>query len=413
MSFAKRLFKPFVRLARARRGNVAVVTGLVMLPLALVGAMAVEATGISNDKAVLQAAADAGALAGATEMSVASRGTDGIIETARTVAMQAAEDLDQGGTLHFTVNVNRDAGSVTVEGNAMRTSTLGMAGLGDNTLYASATAEALQQAPLCILQTGKSGIANLKVDDTGRITALGCLVHANRDIEVVSRGSINAGRVQAVGKVTGTMSPAGNAGALPVADPFADLDLNPPTGCAGKDSELKLTGNEVYTLAAGVHCQEIKIGGNATLRLAPGEHYFMEEIDFHGNAKLFGEDVVLIFDTDDSFKFGEKADVELSARTSGVFAGFLIATSRRNDETFTISSDRVRELLGTIYIPEAELMISTSGNVADQSAWSVIVARAITLKENPNLVINTNYVASGVPVPDGVGPSEGAPRLTR
>jgi hypothetical protein len=91
----------------------------------------------------------------------------------------------------------------------------------------------------------------------------------------------------------------------------------------------------------------------------------------------------------------------------------LIATGRTNTKRFSISSNRVRELLGTIYIPGSELYISAAGNVAQDSAWSVIVAKSLTLDKNPVLVINKNYVGSGVPVPQGVGPSASAPRLAR
>ena len=58
-------------------------------------------------------------------------------------------------------------------------------------------------------------------------------------------------------------------------------------------------------------------------------------------------------------------------------------------------------------------MIRTTGNVAQDSAWSVIVASTLTLRENPVLVINTGYAGSGVPVPAGVGPSASPLRLTR
>ena len=41
--------------------------------------------------------------------------------------------------------------------------------------------------------------------------------------------------------------------------------------------------------------------------------------------------------------------------------------------------------------------------VADQSAWTVIVAQAIQMSGSPNLVVNANYASSSVPVPGGVG----------
>jgi hypothetical protein len=42
--------------------------------------------------------------------------------------------------------------------------------------------------------------------------------------------------------------------------------------------------------------------------------------------------------------------------------------------------------------------------VADQSAYTVVVARQIRMEAGPDLVLNTNYGGTDIPVPDGVGP---------
>ena len=41
--------------------------------------------------------------------------------------------------------------------------------------------------------------------------------------------------------------------------------------------------------------------------------------------------------------------------------------------------------------------------MADQSAWTVVVAKGLQLQGSPNLVINANYAGSNVPVPAGAG----------
>ena len=51
--------------------------------------------------------------------------------------------------------------------------------------------------------------------------------------------------------------------------------------------------------------------------------------------------------------------------------------------------------------------------VADQSAYTVIVAQLINLYEGPNLVLNANYEPTSVPVPKGVGPVNGKILLTQ
>jgi Flp pilus assembly protein TadG len=403
------------RSARAQRGNMALIGALVALPLAMVAGYGVEVAGISNERALMQAAVDSGALAAASELSVMTRGSDGIADTAVTHATAQVGSYASQAQVTFTPQIDRQRNAVHLTGTAVRPSTFGFAGAAPITIRVDATAESAQSAPLCILQTkpitDPQRSRGLTLRDRGQLRAPTCLVHANSDISVDQDASITAGIVQASGQVLGRAS--GNAGALPVRDPFEAMNLAPITGCPHDPDDITVRGSTVHTLAPGVHCNDFRIGGNATLQLQPGEHWFLGEIEYRGNARLRGDDVVLIFGGDDEFDFGDRADIELTARRTGPFAGFLIVTTRDNNETFTIASDRVRELLGTIYIPNAHLVVSTSGNVAQDSAWSVIVAETVELEDDPVLVINTGYAGSGVPVPDGVGPNAGAPRLSR
>ncbi len=62
------------------------------------------------------------------------------------------------------------------------------------------------------------------------------------------------------------------------------------------------------------------------------------------------------------------------------------------------------QLLGTIYLPRGKLVIDTKAKVADLSAYTVIVAKEIDVK-GVNLVVNSDYGGTDVPVPDGVGPN--------
>lgn len=132
----------------------------------------------------------------------------------------------------------------------------------------------------------------------------------------------------------------------------------------------------------------------------------MDDLNTHNNAIVTGDDVVMIFGAEKKVNFSDHSSVTLSARKTGAFAGFLIITTRSNTQEFAIKSDNVSELLGTIYFPSAKLVIDTTGKVAEDSAWSIIVADSLQLHHNPSLVINTGYVGSGVPVPNDVGPSQ-------
>jgi hypothetical protein len=119
------------------------------------------------------------------------------------------------------------------------------------------------------------------------------------------------------------------------------------------------TGSQ--SLAPGVHCGAIVVGYNATLTLLPGDHYFFAaSLTLQNQAILQGTDVALIFDATSFFTFKHNSDIELEGRKSGLLAGFVIATTCSNMQTFTTSA---------------------------------------------NLTLNANYTGTMVPVPTGVGPS--------
>lgn len=398
---------------QSQRGNLSLVGALALVPLSYAVLCGVELAGLAKSKADLQAAVDAGALAGAGELSVSTRGDDGIASTAIALASAGSSSLTDTTSPSFSVAIDRNAGTVSVTARAQFQSMFSGLVTENTPLEVTSTAETLSQTPLCVLQIDQAATIGASVKDRAVIRAPGCLVQSNSGISVVNLARIEAGVVQAVKSATGMITPSASVGALPIQDPFQGLNLTPPTGCSTTAESIQYSGNETVSLPPGVHCEQISINGNATMILEPGEHYFKGEMEFNGRATLKGDDVVLIFDTNRAFSFGQNSTVNLTARKTGPLAGFLIATGRNNTKRFTISSNRVRELLGTIYIPGSELYISAAGNVAQDSAWSVIVAKSITLDKNPMLVINKNYVGSGVPVPEGVGPSSGAPRLAR
>ena len=402
------------RLFKNRGGNVTVIMALVAIPLLFAGLGALELGAIAKEKADLQSAVDQGALAGASRLSVASTTDNPPLDTAVSVARAAIAHVGIASFVTLQPGFSADRKAVILTAEAEHKPIIGFMDFGGGVIHVSATAEGLASSPLCVLQTGMGGKGiGIAIHDTARIRATGCAIHANQNITVQSSAMIQADRTQAVGAVTGPVSPAGNAGAIAIDDPFASLNLVPPTDCDGKAPKIDTRTGTTLVLAPGVHCEHYKIDKDATLVLRPGDHYFMDDLEAHENAVITGDDVVLIFGSTKKVNFADKAVVQLGARKTGPFAGFLIITSRQNHEKFTIASDHVNKLLGTIYIPEAELDVATSGSVAQDSAWSIIVADTLSLTQNPTLVINSGYAGSGVPVPSGVGPTHGTPRLSR
>ncbi|MEZ5894692.1 MAG: hypothetical protein R3C58_16295, partial [Parvularculaceae bacterium] len=100
----------------------------------------------------------------------------------------------------------------------------------------------------------------------------------------------------------------------------------------------------------------------------------------------------------------------LTAPKSGLMAGLLLweSASAPENRKHNILSDNARELLGTIYLPRGTLNINTMMPIADQSAYTAIIAKHLAMDGTPQLVLNTNYGATDIPTPEGVGPTGGA-----
>lgn len=399
---ATRILWRFARKLRADvRGGVAMIFAIVLPVGAVVTAGAIDLASVYSDKQTMQSAADGAALAAAKQLSVLNQD---VSDRAKAMVNSDLAKVADRLTLETTVTVPTDQSQVTVAIAGHRPSFFAnLLPPGGFHIYVSATATSVNKMPLCVLATAEKG-NTMDMNDTSQLTANGCLVQSNSDLNVSNSGLLQAGAVQATGHAKGRITPTPQTGAPAIPDPFDAMGVNPPNNCQLLDLVYDLG---VQILAPGVHCGNITVAANATMVLLPGEHYFGKgRLELKNNASLTGNDVVLVFDNNSDLKFGDNASIDLQGRKSGPLKGFVIATTLANTHTFEISSTAARRLLGTIYIPAATLMVQGSGNqVADQSAWTVIVAETLKLSGSSNLVINHDYAGSSVPVPHGVGPA--------
>lgn len=393
------------------QGNIALSFAFIGPAVILLGVGAVDLFAVHTAQVRLQSIADAGALASAPTLALATDGTAAKARAASFVSGQMSEWADRPdftATYEIVEQGGQRAIRVLLRGHR-QSFFANMLPPGGWHFVGDATATSVGLVPLCVLVTGDSGKGVLDVRDTGRIAAPSCMVHSNRDIKVKS-GSITAAAVQAVTSATGPISPSPGTGATPIEDPFARIPIEDKAECTGVRIEARVSGT--LRLPAGVHCDGIIMRGTSQLVLEPGEHLFRRgALILEDSARLSGTDVVLVFDTASKFAFRDQSMVNLEGRTSGPFSGIVLAATRDNKQDFVIASDHVETLLGVLYIPSARLVVEGSADVARDSAWTVIVARKVRLDGNPSLFINANYSATTVPVPQGVGPRTGGSRL--
>ena len=257
-----------------------------------------------------------------------------------------------------------------------------------------------------------------------------------------------------------------------IKDPMADRpapSVGPcaslPAGSSKKQPLSVVTGllstenriENAVTLEPGTYCGGLHITKTAVVTLKPGIYVIKDGPLFvDSQASLSGVDVGFYFMGNmGGLLFDKKTSISLTAPTGGAMAGILMMEERSVSSpvdpqkallaqiagtveaatdgitlslipptpppaqlttpmrTYRIISDNARTMLGTIYLPAGRLVIDAKRPVADQSAYTVIVARQVNLYEGPNLVLNANYGASSVPVPKGVGPVSGKLLLTQ
>ena len=394
-----------------RRGGAAVIFALVAPALALLACGAIDIAAVNSDRSAMQDTADSTALAMAKQLGVSSAA--GIAARAQTYAAGQLGPIATNDGVSVSATIGANNNSVTVAITGHRNSFFGnLVPPGGWQMSVQATASTLGTLPLCVLSTGTSGTNNIQVENSSLLTASNCLVQSDQNIAADTGANLTAGLAQATGTASGPITPAPQSGAPAIADPFASVPID--TSALG--GLLCPVTNILANLGAGVHnisppllglplCGNVTIGANETVNLGPGTYYFENgTLNLQSNSVLTGTNVVLIFGDNASFNFQDSSVIELSGAQSGTYAGFVIMTSRTNTSTFTISSTNAKQLEGAIYIPNATLLVTGTGdNVANQSAWTVIVAQALQLQGSPNLVINANYSSSNVPVPAGAG----------
>lgn len=343
-------------------------------------------------------------MAGAREIGVSGRSERNIKAFTERFAIEQTKETIPHVRTRFTAEQLPD-GLVQIDCVGTRNSFFGnMVPKGGFVIRVRATAEALNQQPLCVVGTGSTTVA-LAIDgkERSRILAPNCVVHANTNIELHDTAQIEAGTIQTSGFATGYgYSPEANKGALVLRDPFKSRRIKRRNACPAGPIQTREISNGVLQLRPGILRWRYSAKGTGQICLAPGDYYFCQPLTIEEQASLSGDNVVLIFDNGALNATGN-AKVSITGRRSGSWAGFVLVSARENETDTIISSASVDRLLGTIYLPNSNLFVNAQGTVAENSLWSVVIARMISLTGDSTLVINENYAGSGVPVPKGVG----------
>jgi Flp pilus assembly protein TadG len=376
------------------------------------------AVGVASDFAIynmklekLQAAADNAALAAAKEFSVATSSKSSMTNSAKSLAVSS---YDAATTIDVAVNVDTAKKTVSVDLTEVWSPFFAhFLGAQVTPVVAHAMASAAGRGNICVLLLDPAAKRTGLVDSGSQITANGCDVYSNSSaadgITVNSGATLKADTTCSVGGVSnsGTITPAATTDCPVVNDPLASRV--PPT-FAGCDYNKYVLAKGNATLNPGTYCGGIVVAGKATATFSPGTYIIKDgEFTLSGNSAINGSHVGFYLVGNASvINFTGNTTVDMTGADTGAMSGLLFFEDRSAPllREHRINSNNAANLTGTIYLPRGYLLVDPSSKVGKASAYTAIIAQQLKVQSGPELILNSDYGATDVPVPTGIKASE-------
>lgn len=381
--------------------------------------MGIDYAYLLNQKSHLQQAADAAAIAGANEMYIAQADASRIKSVAKSVAEAT---LDSGTPFDIQSKSDRKDGVVKVAmAQSVDLAFAEILGLSTSTVAVEAEAKVVGSGRICVIGLEEKSSKAISLEHDAKMDAPTCSVFSNSTsssgIHSKDGARLHAEFICSAGGKDGgkaNFNPEPLTDCPKIPDPLAARPAPRIGACSFKG--LKLDGG-AHTLGPGTYCGGIEITNGASVTMKPGT-YVMKDgpLKVDDDGQLRGEFVGFYFTGKGAkLRFDKDSTIDLSAPKSGDMAGVLFFQDRKAKEgaKFHITSNNARNLLGTIYLPKGRLYIDADADIAKESAYTAVVAQKIELSEGPILHLNTNYSATDIPVPVGIGPVGGNVMLTR
>lgn len=417
------IFAAIRRFSGDKAGNMAVLfAGAAMAIIATIGASA-DYANLLTVKSRYQGVADAAALAAAKEFRLVNADPAMIANLATTVAKGMLTQTGAAAAPTVTPTVDAKARKVTVEISAVvPTYVMQVIGAKANRVAVTATAAVVGGTPICVIGLESGANSTLLLDKSARLQAPNCAIYSNstssNGLMAKNSATVTAGFICSAGGKSspgpGSFTPEPQTDCPIIPDPLAARPAPPYSGC---NANGKIISTIWTTLTPGVYCGGLTITLGAHVTFQPGVYVFKDgPLVVNAGASLDGANVGLFFTGAGAvLNFDAYSHIALTAPAFGDMAGLLVFEDRASPagQVHQILSNDARMLLGTIYLPQNRLHVAAMTPVADQSAYTIVVARLFTLSEGPTMVLNTNYGATNIPTPPGVGPAGSQTALTK
>jgi Flp pilus assembly protein TadG len=382
-------------------GAVLVFMAVMMAVFVSLAVMAVDVGKLYVAEADLQAAADAAALAGASQLSNADTTT--VRTQAKNFAVRnmpsatygtvlkdadvvrgswdtAAKTFTPGGTVN-AVRVTTRLSSAN--SNAVHLTFGGILNTSSSNVTAHAVAVGLSTGTGCALGLDPSASQTILVEALAQLNLDGCGVYSNSTsksaIECALLGSI-VGPAVAVGGVSQFLSGCGTSrktGAPVAADPYASVSNTPPANClpGGTVNQPVLTLPHTLPLSPGRYCGGIDVENGSTLNLSPGVYYIDSKFTLENGTTLNATGgVTIILDGTFQMIFAGIVNMNITAPTSGPTSGIALMGPRNGSSSTVqiVAALATLTIQGAIYFPSQTLRFVALANVVSASCTQII-----------------------------------------
>ena len=389
-------------------GSGTILFGLTFIPFVMLIGASIDISLAYEAKLRLQALADQAALAAV----LTSNDVKTPVDVVRTFLPAPVEGATAGLGPSATVQVEN--GVVTVEASQrVPTNFAGILGVTALPIAVRASAAVGSEAgavPICILALNTTAADAVLFTGNTSVVARRCSIYSNSSnaaaISVKGSASVQAAAYCAVGGMnlpTGT-TPVPRRGCPRLDDPFRNLPLASGSGC--RDPGQADKPNKSQTLDQGDYCG-LDLKGTVTLN--PGFYFINGPLTIGAQAKVTGRGVTLyLTGSNASFRINGGASVDLSAATTGSYAGIVLMQDRQvtGANGNVINGGAEVKLVGAIYAPRQAIELRGNGSFGQQSDFMPIIADTITFTGNTTASADATAMQPAVALPKH--PSGGA-----
>lgn len=417
----------------SKDGNIGMLFAMMIVPVTILAGGTVDYGRVLSQKARVQSAADAAALAAARPLQATDADRADIAVKIFRANVAGGSVAMRDPLVTITGNVVSVSASASVSTPFLSLASIpSMMAAAVGTAVAGDAIDNVDPGKICLLALDPNSDDGIHLQGDNQVNYAGCWSHTNSTKSTAINA--NGSNARAVGKghcaVGGyaqsheTFSPLPKSGCKVVPDPFAVVGAyvegqtyqptfaRPFKAVTCKASNLDLKKG-VFTLDPGRYCGGIDIKAGATVKFNPGIYYIDNGVlNVQSGSSVSGTNVLFyLAGANSRMQIIGGGTTDLSGRhETASYAGFLViadADANRGGES-NIQGGGIFKLNGTIYMPTQRIEVSGQGDVNAQ-AVNVFGMIAKDFYFRGNGVFNTQRHTGQGKVPDimPVTPIEG------